>query len=60
MSRNLIKISARGIILSGIIILNVIAFIAAILYSYEWIWAISIILSLAVIGVQQHHSVMRK
>lgn len=59
MSRNPIKISARGIIFSGVVILNIIAFVAAILYSYEWIWALSIILSLAVLSVQQHHSVMR-
>lgn len=64
MSANLKKISAKGIIVSVVFILNIVVLIAALYYNHALIWALSITISLAVLAIynthRRNHIVLRK
>lgn len=63
MSRNLSKVSARGIILSAVFCLNVIVLFAAVFINHIWFWILSLTISLAIIAVhnsrQSKHTILK-
>ncbi|RYD56248.1 MAG: FMN-binding glutamate synthase family protein [Sphingobacteriales bacterium] len=63
MSRDLNRVSAKSIILSGVFALNVTVLLAALLIDSNWLWAFSFTLSLTILAIyntQQHrHTILR-
>jgi glutamate synthase domain-containing protein 2 len=63
MSRNLERVSAKGIILGVVFSLSIIVLASALFISLSWLWALFITLPLAVLAIantrQESHSVLR-
>ncbi|RYZ47595.1 MAG: FMN-binding glutamate synthase family protein, partial [Sphingobacteriales bacterium] len=63
MSRNLTRVSAKGIILGVVFTLSVIVFAFAHFISHQWLWVLMITIPLAIIAVanalQARHTVLR-
>ncbi len=62
MSRNLKRVSAKGIVFRSLLILNIIVLFAAILVNYAWLVVLSITLSLTILAiynsVQRSHTIL--
>ena len=63
MSRNLTRVSAKGIILGFVFFLSIIVLLSALFISPNWLWALIITLPLALLAIantrQEKHSVLR-